>query len=62
MEYERLKKRKQKHNWFFDQTDFVRNIYQRLSNLDLKIFSHKTQLDRPSLLIEYNKLEIVYLT
>jgi hypothetical protein len=23
MEYERLKKRKQKHNWFFDQTDYV---------------------------------------
>ena len=39
MEYERLKKRKQKHNWFFDQTDFVRNIYQRLSKQNEKKWS-----------------------
>jgi len=37
--YEHLKKRKQKHNWFFDQTDFVRNIYQRLSKQNEKKWS-----------------------
>jgi hypothetical protein len=32
MEYERLKKRKQKHNWFFDQTDYVFRGYWLVNN------------------------------